>query len=107
MMLDAASSKELVARLERDVARTVGDAHRALVAETAAQVQQLDIDDRDAKIVDDVQQALHDTFVDTVWPACPRHPNNPLWYRDGAWWCERDAVVVAMLGELPPRGSNR
>ena len=55
---------ELVSRLERDVARTVGEAHRGLVHETATRVQQFDIADRQAKIVDDVQQALHDEFVE-------------------------------------------
>ena len=98
---------ELVARLERDVTRTVGDAHRGLVQDTAARVRQLKIADRDAKIVDDVQQALHDEFVDTTWPTCPRHNRHPLWYRDGAWWCEQDAVRVAVLGELPANASSR
>jgi hypothetical protein len=92
---------ELISRLERDVARTVGDAHRELVHETAARIQEFDIADAHAKIVDDVQQALHDEFVDTTWPACPRHHRHPLWYRDGAWWCEQDAVAIAPLGELP------
>jgi hypothetical protein len=32
-------------------------------------------------VVDDVQQYIHDTFIDTTWPACPRHPNHPLWLR--------------------------
>jgi hypothetical protein len=98
---------ELVSRLERDVARTVGEAHRGLVHETATRVQQFDIADRQAKVVDDVQQALHDEFVDTTWPACPRHARHPLWYRDRAWWCERDGVAIAFLGELPPRPTDR
>jgi hypothetical protein len=51
---------EVVSRLERDVARTVGEAHRGLVHETATRVQQFDIADRQAKIVDDVQQVLHE-----------------------------------------------
>lgn len=38
-------------------------------------------------------------FVDTVWPKCPRH-RHPLWFRDGSWWCERDDLCVARLGEL-------
>jgi hypothetical protein len=52
------------------------------------------------RAVDDVQQFLHDTFVDTTWPACPRHLNHPLWFRDGSWWCEADGVAIAKLGEL-------
>ena len=31
------------------------------------------------QVVGDVQQYFHDTFVDTTWPACPRHPlRHPL-----------------------------
>lgn len=52
------------------------------------------------RVVDDVQQEMHDTFVDTSWPRCPRHPNHPLWYHDGWWHCERDNVAIAKLGEL-------
>jgi hypothetical protein len=52
--------------------------------------------------VNDVQQYFHDTFVDTTWPACPRHPRHPLWYRAGSWWCVQDGVAVASLGELTP-----
>jgi hypothetical protein len=37
---------ELISRLERDVARTVGDAHRELVHKTAARIQEFDIDGR-------------------------------------------------------------
>jgi hypothetical protein len=33
-------------------------------------------------------------------PACPRHLAHPVWYQDGAWWCERDTVPFAALGEL-------
>lgn len=58
------------------------------------------------KAVEDLQQYLHDTFVDTSWPPCPRHPNHPLWLEeseDGAivWQCAQDQVVVAPLGKLP------
>jgi hypothetical protein len=58
-------------------------------------------------LVEDVQQYFHDAFVDTTWPACPRHPNHPLWFRDG-WWCCGDDRL-ARLGELSllPRTSRR
>jgi hypothetical protein len=39
-------------------------------------------------------------FIDTSWPTCPRHRRHPLWFRDGAWWCETDDVAIAKLGEL-------
>ena len=51
------------------------------------------------RVVDDVQQRLQDEFVDTTWPACPRHPNHPLDFTTGGWSCPRDGVV-ARLGEL-------
>jgi hypothetical protein len=28
--------------------------------------------------VEQLQQLLHDTFVDTTWPTCPRHRQHPL-----------------------------
>lgn len=89
------------AMLERDVMRTLGPGHRHVIAAARANVEDLDIDDSDTKLVEDVQQIFHDTFVDTTWPACPRHHTHPLWYAGGAWWCEKDRVVVAPLGELP------
>lgn len=88
------------AMLERDVTRTLGPEYRHVIAGARANVEELDIDDRDTKLVEDVQQIFHDTFVDTTWPACPRHCTHPLWYEDGAWWCTKDRVVVAPLGEL-------
>ena len=90
----------LLARLELDVARTVGDRHRALVARAAAKVQLLDPPIDPAKVVDDVQQDIHDLFIDTTWPSCPRHGRHPLWYREGAWWCKQDSVLIADLGAL-------
>ena len=90
----------LLARLERDIARTVGDRHRTLVARAAARMQSLDPPIDPAKVVDDVQQDIHDLFIDTTWPSCPRHGRHPLWYREGAWWCEQDSVAIADLGAL-------
>jgi hypothetical protein len=45
-------------------------------------------------LVDEVQQYFHVTFVDTAWPACPQHPNHPLWFHDGAWWCGREPMAT-------------
>lgn len=103
-----ADLEALLARLERDVAVTVGASHRAFIRDAADTVSGLNrphdtLDDRMNKIAEDVQQMLHDTFVDTTWPACPRHHRHPLEYRSRAWWCEADGVRIAALGELPPR----
>lgn len=56
----------------------------------------------DRELVDHFQQDVHDSFWDTTWPACPRHPNHPLWYREEqmAWCCPRDGAVIAALGNL-------
>jgi hypothetical protein len=88
--------------LERDVVATVGEAHRGCVHRRAAEVSTLDLADPEAKLVDDVQQILHDTHVDTTWPTCPHHSRHPLWYRDGGWWCEQLEERVFPLGALPP-----
>jgi hypothetical protein len=87
--------------LERDVTSTVGESYRHVVASVAEDVRELDVADQAEKVVVDVQQYLHDTRVDPVWPKCPRHAQHPLWYRRGAWWCVQDGVAVARLGELP------
>ena len=88
--------------LERDVAVTVGEAHRKSVRQRATVVRTLEIADQGTKLVDDVQQTLHDTHVNTTWPTCPRHKRHPLWYRDGSWWCEKLGERVFELGALPP-----
>ena len=98
---------ELVSRLEHDVSRTLGPVHRGRVHDTVAGMEIGDVSDPDAIIVDAVQQALHDEFVDTTWPACPRHHRHPLWYRNGQWWCEQDGAPIASLGELELGSRNR
>ena len=91
---------DVVPLLERDVASTVGESHRHVVASVADDVRELDVPDRAEKVVGDVQQYLQDARVDPVWPRCPRHGRHPLWYRSGEWWCVEDGVAVARLGEL-------
>lgn len=56
--------------------------------------------------VEDLQQYLHDTFVDTSWPPCPRHPHHPMWLGEGqgggsVWCCLGDEAEIAPLGMLP------
>ena len=90
--------------LEADVVRTVGVGYRFLVADAAANLAAYGAGDAE-KLVEEVQQEFHDTFVDTTWPACPRHGRHPLWYHaDGWWWCEQDGVAVYRLGALPTPG---
>jgi hypothetical protein len=48
------------------------------------------------------EQYFHDTFVDTTWPACPRHPNHPMWFGAGWWLADgRPLVRLGELGSLP------
>lgn len=54
-------------------------------------------------VVAQVQQRLHDEFIDTTWPACPEHPNHPLWFAEGWWRCEASGTRIAELGQLPRR----
>ena len=98
---------ETVRRLLLDVAATVGAPHTAIVVELADNARGLNLDDRSSKCVDDVQQYFHDTFVDTTWPACPRHPNHPLEFSEGFWCCPRDHSRMTKLGELSTRPSIR
>lgn len=92
--------------LRQDVEATCGSACVSMVKAKVAALREYDFGCTDAELVDrlveHVQQEFHDLFIDTTWPACPRHPNHPLWYREGAWWCERDAVAIASLGGLRP-----
>src|SRR4051812_32733631 len=44
------------------------------------------------KVVEDVQQDILDSII--VWPVCPHHPNHPLWFHDGGWYCEQNQVLV-------------
>lgn len=92
----------VVGLILQDLACTVGPGHELAVQELAAR-QRLFSEDAAAferRVVDDVQQYLHDTFADTTWPACPHHPNHPLWYSEQWWGCEQSGVRIARLGEL-------
>lgn len=95
---------EVVERLGRDVISTLGPEHLYVVRSTARQHRQFthDPDWYVERVVEDVQQYFHDTFVDTTWPACPRHPNHPMWFGAGWWLADgRPLVRLGELGSLP------
>ena len=74
----------------------------ALWLENATRLRQF-IEERASyldRVVEDTQQAIHDDFIDTTWPRCPRHHRHPLWLHNGGWWCEEDGICIASLGEL-------
>lgn len=98
-----AALEKTVRLLTRDVEATLGAEHVRVVHSSAANVLQLDYDDYSYKCVDDVQQYIQETYVDPTWPACDWHPNHPMVFESGFWWCPRDQVALVRLGELPPR----
>jgi hypothetical protein len=84
-----------------DLHGTLGTGHDYLARKHAVRTRQFvdDVPSYVQRVVEDTQQNIHDEFVDTVWPRCPRHAH-PLWFRDGFWWCTQDDLRVAALGEL-------
>ena len=89
-----------IAKLEVDVVDTLGEEYRPIVRAARDKVRFLQLRSPTEKVIEDVQQYIHDTHIHTSWPPCPRHPKHPLWYHDGGWWCERDRVRIAHLGML-------
>jgi hypothetical protein len=91
--------------LAHDLRETTGSDHQPVVEEAVARIRLLadTPQDFEQRVVDDVQQWVHDTFLDTSWPGCPEHPNHPLWYAEGWWRCERTGMRVAPLGGLRRR----
>ena len=88
--------------IRADVEATIGPGYDEPIVEAAAR-RRLHVGDRVVyvdEVVDHVQQSFHDAFVDTTWPACPHHPNHPLWFSDGWWRCERLEQPIARLGSL-------
>jgi hypothetical protein len=98
--------EQVVRRLLHDLHATVGAGHDQLALNNAVRVREFieDVASYIQRVVDDTQQNMHDEFVDTVWPKCPRHAH-PLWFRDGSWWCQQDELCVARLGELESCGA--
>src|SRR5205809_299404 len=92
----------LLESLRRDLRATGHASHVAMVDAAARNVAELDMATEDVleKVVSDVQQRMHDEFVDTTWPRCPLHANHPLWYEGGAWRCPSTKAARAELGEL-------
>ena len=100
--ISEADEDRVVALVRADVERTIGPGHDDVIVATAAQCR-LYVEDLDyyaSKVVEDVQQYFHDMFVDTTWPACPHHPNHPLWLDKGWWVCAQTKARVAALGSL-------
>lgn len=55
------------------------------------------------RVLEETQQWLHDTFLDTTWPRCPEHGNHPLWLTDDdspGWACTSTNTAVCPVGHL-------
>lgn len=92
----------LVPLLEADVVATLGEQWRHVVRGAVIGIYYPGEPDAvyEEKVVDNVQEDIIETGIDTTWPACPRHGRHPLVYHEGGWWCQQDSVVVCNLGEL-------
>jgi hypothetical protein len=90
-----------------DLIATLDDAREADVREAATRVRLIgDESNSEQCVVDDVQQRMHDAFIDTSWPRCPDHPHHPLWDEGGWWVCEQTGKRVAPLAELGRAASD-
>lgn len=86
-----------------DVSATIGPGQESIVRANARRLREF-IDEPARyfdQVVEDTQQDFHDEYIDTDWPGCPlpdgRHP---LWLGEGGWWCEKEHVLIAPVGQL-------
>lgn len=106
--LDASQSsppEEIVSLIAADLVATLGwTSEQAIgVAATVGRVHDPDTELLAMEATEEVQVWLHDSFLDTSWPRCPRHPNHPLWLGEEqpfTWRCPRTGDDVAALGSL-------
>jgi hypothetical protein len=92
----------VVRLLLADIHATIGANHEQIVQSNALRLRGFVFEESDLRerLVADVQQQIHDEFIDTTWPECPLHTRHPMWFKDDGWWCEQDGVLLARLGEL-------
>lgn len=100
-VITEADQERLLTLIGRDLEATVGPVVSTIALDASGHQRLFadSFDDYARRVIDDVQQAVHDDFLDTSWPACPHHPNHPLWYSEGWWRCDR-AGAIARLGDL-------
>jgi hypothetical protein len=93
--------RRVVELLASDLHATIGAAHDDLLHANAVRLRAFedDAESYSKRVIEDTQQDIHDEFIDTCWPKCPNHAH-PLWFRDGAWWCNSAGRRVAALGGL-------
>jgi hypothetical protein len=100
MTITDAQVSDVMERLSCDLRNTGMASYLYLVGRESANARRLVNDPGrfEEKVVEDVQQDILDGVV--VWPPCPHHPNHPLWYHDGAWFCEQKNIRIATIGAL-------
>jgi hypothetical protein len=81
------------------VARREADSRARVIRDWGeAEIERLDY-----WTAEELQQWLHDTFLDVSWPHCPDHGQHPLWLSDGRppmWTCPSTQAPICQLGEL-------
>lgn len=53
------------------------------------------------RVMESVQQRMHDEFIHTSWPECPTHGEHPLWLTETKPWEWRCRGLSIGLGQLP------
>jgi hypothetical protein len=99
----------LLDRLRRDVTRTAGEAQAGAVSrveETAGREAARTDPGYLSLVADGVQLAVQ-ADGNRNWPACPRHHDHPLEVRDERWFCGRDRVFLALIGDLTKAGVRK
>lgn len=103
MSITDRDQQELVRLLVDDLNATLGPGYEWIARANAERLRAFHSDDLPRYVLDVIestQQDVHDEFIGTAWPQCPRHRRHPLWVHGGAWWCEQDRVLIARVGEL-------
>jgi len=102
MSITDADEARVIELILRDVVATLGDGHERMVRHYAqwAREYATDWNDYVDRVVEQVQEEIHDLFIDTVWPQCPLHPHHPLWLHIDHWACTTARVDIAALGAL-------
>jgi hypothetical protein len=85
--------------LKRDVERTSGLSWAEVAPPSPSAGISSDPSEALTAPVTAAQRAVH-AAGETQWPRCPHHFDHPLTYREGWWFCERDAAFIAAVGRL-------
>lgn len=90
---------KVVRALKRDVERTAGMAWTPVAPSGPDLVAADHPAAVIARAVTAAQRAVH-AAGEPHWPRCPHHFDHPLTYRDGWWYCDRDAAFIAQVGRV-------